>query len=118
MDFSISNTNASASFLANVAEIPIWDANSLQTVPIDHELENAIAGSVLIYNGEKWTWSATGVAGEGSTGSTGATGFTGPTGPAGSSSNTGPTGFTGPTGPAGSSSNTGTTGPTGAGLKM
>ena len=123
-NFAISNTNVSASALANVSNDPIYNANALRSVPIDRDLENVISGSVLIYDGTKWTWSATGAPGGGGfTGPSGATGYTGYTGPTGSVEiigSTGPTGYTGYTGPTGSvgiTGFTGATGPAGGGLK-
>lgn len=120
MSFNVRNTNVSASALANVSEIPIWDASALQNVPIDINLDTAEDGSYLYFNGSEWTWANINTSsGTGPTGPAGnSTGYTGPTGPAGGI--TGPTGpvgpigeaFTGPTGPTGPIGS-GLTGPTG-----
>jgi hypothetical protein len=82
---------------------------------IDVDVETAVSGSVLAYDGIEWIPTAlSGLVGP--TGPTGPTGNTGPTGPVGNTGPTGPageTGSTGPTGPVGITGATGPTGPTG-----
>jgi hypothetical protein len=127
MSFSITS-NSNLSELLLTSNLPLFNANALQDVPISDQLKTAPDGSLLFYNGSEWTFTS-GSCFTGSTGSTGPTGptgytgpqgITGPTGPAGSGpSLTGPTGYTGytgytgPTGPSGIGDGTGPTGPTG-----
>jgi hypothetical protein len=93
---------------------PLFNANNLQTVPIDPMLNTAPNGSLLIYNGQEWTFGS----GGGGGGTTGTTGPTGPTGYTGPNGITGPAGFVGPTGATGAMGPIGITGPTGSSFMM
>src|SRR3990167_6280673 len=109
-DFSI--TNIYVDIIDNISRaaiLNIWSAGYIYGRDVDPDINNVTDGAVLIYDGEKWTYTYTG-AFEGSA-------VTGPTGispgTTGSTGSTGPIGYhiTGPTGP--QKSNTGYTGPSG-----
>ena len=62
-NFFIEDLNVSRTNISNVSNEPIYNAKSLQNTNINTSLNDAPTGSVLIYNGDECTYSATGISG-------------------------------------------------------
>lgn len=104
-EFKILNTITAGIVTPEGANNPLFDASSIQGIPVSSETGSLLNDMVMYYDSNTGWFYGHAITGHtgvtGGTGFTGYTGYTGYTGIAGFNLNTGYTGYTGYTGPAG-----------------